>query len=57
MKVALIGATGFIGSKILAEAAGRGHRLVAICRHPENVLKHANVQPVPCVFRVARRLT
>jgi hypothetical protein len=47
MKVALIGATGFIGSKILAEAAERGHHVVAVCRHAENVLRHVNVQPVP----------
>jgi putative NADH-flavin reductase len=44
VKVALVGATGFIGSKILAEAVNRGHYLVAICRHPENVLKYANAQ-------------
>jgi uncharacterized protein len=37
MRIALIGATGFIGSKILAEAAGRRHTITAICRHPENV--------------------
>jgi putative NADH-flavin reductase len=37
MRIALIGATGFIGSKILTEAAGRGHTVTAICRHPEKV--------------------
>ena len=37
MRIALIGATGFIGSKILTEAAGRGHTITAICRHPEKV--------------------
>src|SRR5579864_9002025 len=46
MKVALVGATGFIGSKILAEAVDRGHVVTALCRHPENVLKHQNVQAV-----------
>lgn len=44
MKIALVGATGFIGSKILAEAANRGHTITALCRHPENVLPHANVR-------------
>ena len=46
MNIALVGATGFIGSKILAEAANRGHHVIAICQHPDNALKHANVQPV-----------
>ena len=35
MKVALIGATGFVGSKILAEALERGHHVTAIVRNPE----------------------
>ena len=46
MRIALVGATGMIGSKILAEAAGRGHVLTALCRHPENVLRHKNVDAV-----------
>src|SRR5579864_783199 len=45
MKYALVGATGFIGAKILAEAVSRGHSVTAICRHPEKVLQHPNVQP------------
>ena len=35
MKVALIGATGYVGSKILAEALARGHQVSAIVRKPE----------------------
>jgi hypothetical protein len=46
MKIALVGATGFIGSKILSEAVNRGHVVTAICRHPQNVLQHPNVQAV-----------
>src|SRR5437016_14033431 len=46
MRVALIGATGFIGSKILAEAVDRGHDVTALCRHPENVGKHERVRAV-----------
>lgn len=46
MKVALVGATGFIGSKILEEAATRGHIVTGLCRHPANVLQHQNVRPV-----------
>ncbi len=44
MRFVLVGATGFIGSKILAEAVERGHLVTALCRHPENILKHPNVQ-------------
>ncbi|HLK49805.1 MAG TPA: NAD(P)H-binding protein [Bryobacteraceae bacterium] len=45
MRIALVGATGMIGSKIVAEAAGRGHTVTALCRHPEDVVKHENVRP------------
>jgi uncharacterized protein len=44
MRIALVGATGFIGSKILAEAAGRGHTVTAICRNPEKVTAQENVR-------------
>ena len=37
MKVALIGATGMIGSRLLAELNRRGHEVTAIVRHPEKV--------------------
>lgn len=37
MKVALIGATGFIGSRLLAELVARGHEVSAIVRNPEKV--------------------
>jgi uncharacterized protein len=35
MKVALIGATGMIGSRLLAELSRRGHEVTAIVRNPE----------------------
>jgi uncharacterized protein len=35
MKVALIGATGNVGSRILAELTSRGHTVTAIARNPE----------------------
>lgn len=44
MRIALVGATGFIGSKILAEAASRGHSVTALCRHPEKVPAQENVK-------------
>jgi uncharacterized protein len=37
MKVALIGASGAGGSRLLAELTHRGHQVTAIARHPENV--------------------
>lgn len=37
MKVAIIGASGFIGSAILKEALERGHTVTAIVRHPDKI--------------------
>ncbi|HEY9261091.1 NAD(P)-dependent oxidoreductase [Chitinophaga sp.] len=37
MKVAIIGASGFIGSAILNEALNRGHEVTAIVRNPEKI--------------------
>ena len=46
MKVALIGASGFVGAKILAEALQRGHQVTAIVRHPEKLQPHKNLTVV-----------
>lgn len=37
MKVALIGATGFVGTALLKELTDRGHQVTAISRHPESL--------------------
>lgn len=37
MKVALYGASGTIGSRILRELVSRGHQVTAVVRHPEKV--------------------
>jgi nucleoside-diphosphate-sugar epimerase len=37
MKIALIGATGFVGAKVLAEALARGHTVTGIVLHPEKL--------------------
>src|SRR5438874_11507599 len=37
MKIALLGATGFVGSALLNEALDRGHTVTAIVRHPEGL--------------------
>ena len=34
MHIALLGATGFVGAALLAEALARGHRVTAVVRNP-----------------------
>ncbi len=43
MKVALIGATGFVGSQLLSEALDRGHQVTAIVRRTERLPAHQNL--------------
>lgn len=45
MKIALIGATGFVGSALLNEALHRGHEVTAIVRHPEKLQPQARLHP------------
>jgi putative NADH-flavin reductase len=45
MKVALIGASGNVGSRILAELADRRHAVTAIARHPETIGSGRSVTP------------
>jgi putative NADH-flavin reductase len=44
MRVAHIGSTGKVGSKIREELLRRGHTLTAISRHPENAPPHQHVK-------------
>ena len=37
MKIALIGASGNVGSRVASEALSRGHRVTGIARHPEKI--------------------
>lgn len=46
MKIALIGATGFVGSAILKEAVTRGIQVTAIVRHPEKLQAQKNLTVV-----------
>lgn len=46
MKVAIIGATGFVGSAILSEALARGHQVTAIVRHPDKLAAHTQLTAV-----------
>ena len=46
MKVALIGASGFVGTAILNELVQRGHQVTAIVRNPDKVKQTALVSAV-----------
>lgn len=46
VKVALIGASGHVGSRILAELLRRGHEVTAIVRNPEKVAMGGSVTAV-----------
>ena len=46
MKVALIGASGFVGSAILKELLHRGHQVTAITRHSNKINPSENLTPV-----------
>lgn len=43
MHIALIGASGFIGSALLKEALARGHKVTALVAHPEKLAAAANL--------------
>jgi uncharacterized protein len=44
MKIALIGATGFVGSAVLAEVLQRGHRVSALARDPAKLSEQQRKQ-------------
>ncbi|MDA4631032.1 NAD(P)H-binding protein, partial [Escherichia coli] len=46
MKIALIGATGFIGKELLPEAVSRGHSVTALVRNADKVEKREGVNAV-----------
>lgn len=46
MKIALIGASGFVGSAILDEAVSRGHSVTAIVRDTSKVAPHPQITTV-----------
>jgi putative NADH-flavin reductase len=46
MKVALIGASGFVGKAVLNELINRGHNVTAIVRNPENITETEKVKAV-----------
>ena len=44
MKIAIVGASGKIGSRISAEAISRGHSVTGIARNPEAGIKNENIK-------------
>jgi len=46
MRIALIGASGFVGSRILAESLRRQHRVSALVRHPQRLAAQPNMTAV-----------
>ncbi len=44
MKIAIIGATGLVGTKILSESLGRGHEVTAIIRNPDRLPAHPRLR-------------
>src|SRR5580692_12915598 len=45
MKIALIGATGNVGTRLISELRRRGHQVTAITRHPEKLDRQDGVNP------------
>ena len=43
MKIALIGATGFVGTAVLAELLQRGHHVTALARNPAKLAPQPNL--------------
>lgn len=46
MNIALIGASGFIGSALLAETLARGHRVIALVTHPAKLAAQPGLESV-----------
>ena len=57
MNIALIGASGFIGSALLAEALARGHRVSGLLGHPERLAAHPQLTAVRADVRDTAALT
>ena len=58
MKVAIIGASGFVGAPILAEALSRNtHDITAIVRHPERLAQHPRLTAKACDVNDTAALT
>ncbi|WP_426161803.1 NAD(P)-dependent oxidoreductase [Pseudoduganella sp. R-32] len=57
MKIALIGATGFIGNGLLAEALSRGHQVTALVSRPERLAPQAGLTALGADVHDQQKLT
>jgi putative NADH-flavin reductase len=57
MNIALIGATGFIGSGLLAEVLSRGHRVTALVSRPEKLARREGLTVIGTDVLDTQRLT
>jgi uncharacterized protein len=57
MNIALIGASGFIGSAVLTEALARGHKVTALVTRPEKVQAHERVTALAADVMDVQKLT
>ncbi len=57
MKIAVIGATGYVGNAVVQELAGRGHEVTAFARNTDKVFQAQNVAAVSCQCGGLRRQT
>lgn len=48
MKIALIGATGFVGAPVLNELLERGHEVTALVRNPARLPSHPRLRALAC---------
>jgi len=48
MKIALIGATGFVGAPVLNELLERGHEVTALVRNPARLPTHPHLRALAC---------
>lgn len=46
MKIALIGATGYVGAALLEEALNRGHQVTALVRNPQKLPQHERLSAI-----------
>ena len=47
MKIAVIGATGYVGNAVVQELAGRGHEVTAFARNTDKVSKRKMLPQSP----------
>lgn len=57
MKLALIGATGYVGAALLEEALNRDHQVTALVRHPEKLPQHPSLTAIKADVHEVAALT